>query len=296
MDSIADTDVGIELNQLSGDVQSSNNRFEDCKVSGFGYAVLSNWDSKNNVWNDCKFDNLGYGVVFGETMILGLPATGSSIGPCDNKIEKSKFTNVNRHGIWVNNGTRNISHLNSFTLVGNDAGTEKSPAYSIIKYSKNTNKSFQDYFARTENLAFGGGLTNVPYIPEVEGTAFCDLEFENNISFGRQTDFRLFRLPGVINQAYEVDYSMVSETYRVIRAGTLHVVVDAYGNNVEISDDFHFTGDETYLDNIIFNVVLIDNDADLTNDTVDVKVTSTMPTDDTTQFKFTVKAKKTDVI
>ena len=76
----------------------------------------------------------------------------------------------------------------------------------------------------------------------------------------------------------------------------MHIVIDAYAETGQISDDFHFNGDETYLDNITFGIDLRDADSDLTKETIDVKVISSMPSDDTTQMKYTVTAKKTNVI
>ena len=157
-------------------------------------------------------------------------------------------------------------------------------------------KSFEDYFSRSYALASGSGLDSIPYYPEIEGSAFYKNDFENVLTISQVSNVRAFRLPGISNQAYEIDYTLVSETYRHIRSGTMHVVVDAYGDNVEISDEYHYTGDETYLENIEFNVLLRDADSDLTLDTIDVIVTSTMPTDDETQMKYTVTAKKTNVI
>jgi hypothetical protein len=122
------------------------------------------------------------------------------------------------------------------------------------------------------------------------------MPYENVLDVGQVVAVTLFRLPGVINQAYEIDYTLVSNNYRVIRSGTMYVVIDAYAETAEISDEFHFNGDETYLDAITFNVNLRDADLDLTKETIDVIVTSTMPTDDVTQMKYTVTAKKTNVI
>ena len=122
------------------------------------------------------------------------------------------------------------------------------------------------------------------------------MPFENVLEFGQVTNVTLFRLPGVINQAYELDYTLVSNNYRVIRSGKMHIVIDAYAETAEISDEFHFNGDETYLDNITFGIDLRDADSDLTKETIDVKVISSMPSDDTTQMKYTITAKKTNVI
>jgi len=289
-------DNAITLNNLSGSIATDNNKFINCEIVGFGTGVRSNWDADENRFKGCKFDTLGQGVVFGQDMVLGNVASGQNKGPSLNIFEECVFNEVHREAIRVYNGENNVSRENRFTLCGNNGSTEVLPAFSIIRYEKNTNKSFDDYFARTYALSNGVNLDNVPYLPEVSGTAFYKAPHENVLDFGQVTNVTLFRLPGVINQSYDLDYTLVSENYRVIRSGTLTVVVDAYADTAEISDEFHYNGDETYLDAITFNVSLVDADLDLTKETIDVKVTSTMPTDDTTQMKYTVTAKKTNVI
>jgi len=289
-------DNAITLNNLSGSVATDNNTFINCQIIGFGTGVRSNWDADENKFKNCKFDTLGQGAVFGETMNLGNVASGQNRGPSANVFEECIFNEIHREAIRVYNGQNNSSRENRFTLCGNNGSTDLLPAYSIIRYEKDTNKSFDDYFSRTYALSDGVDLDNVPYLPEVSGTAFYKMPFENTVSIGQVTNVTLFRLPGVINQAYELDYTLVSNNYRVIRSGTLYVVIDAYAETAEISDEFHFNGDETYLDAITFNVNLRDADLDLTKETIDVIVTSTMPTDDDTQLKYTVTAKKTNVI
>lgn len=289
-------DNAITLNNLSGSIATDNNKFINCQIIGFGTGVRSNWDADENRFKGCTFDTLGQGVVFGEDMTLGNIASGQNKGPSANTFEECVFNEIHREAIRVYNGENNTSRENKFTLCGNNGSTELLPSYSVIRYEKDTNKSFDDYFARTYALSNGINLENVPYLPEVSGTAFYKMPYENVLNFGQVTSVTLFRLPGVINQAYELDYTLVSNNYRVIRSGTLTVVIDAYADTAEISDEFHFNGDETYLDAITFNVNLRDADLDLTKDTIDVIVTSTMPTDDDTQMKYTVTAKKTNVI
>lgn len=291
-----DQDNAIVMNNLSGAVSTDNNKFIRCGFLGFGTAVRSNWDSDDNTFDLCKFETLGHGFIYGKDMILGNEASGQSRGPSFNTVSRSSFNDIHRETIRIYNGENNISKRNKFTLCGNNGSIDTIPMFSIIKYDKDKNKSFEDYFSRSYALASGSGLDSIPYYPEIEGSAFYKNDFENVLSIGQVTNVRAFRLPGVSNQAYEIDYTLVSETYRHIRSGTMHVVVDAYGNNVEISDEYHYTGDETYLENIEFNVLLRDADSDLTLDTIDVIVTSTMPTDDETQMKYTVTAKKTNVI
>jgi hypothetical protein len=289
-------DNAVTMNNLSGSIATDNNKFINCKFEGYGSAVRSNWDADDNRFTGCKFTTLGQGVVFGETMTLGNIASGQNKGPSANVIENSLFNDIHREAIRVYNGVNNSSKQNKFTECGNNGSTEVLPAFSVIRYEKDSNKSFDDYFSRTYALSNGNDLDTVPYLPEVSGTAFFTMPFENVLDFGQVTNVTLFRLPGVINQAYELDYTLVSENYRVIRSGTLYIVIDAYNETAEISDEFHFNGDETYLDNITFGVDLRDADLDLTKETIDVKVISSMPSDDTTQMKYTVTAKKTNVI
>lgn len=294
-DSIASTDVGIELNSLSGSVESSGNDFIKCKVTGFAYGILSNWDIDNVHWHDCEFETLGYGVVFGETMTLGNAASGQSTGPVNCKIIESNFTDINRHGIWIETGTRNTSNANKFVRVGVDGGTEEQPAYSVIKFIEPSNQSLNDFFARTATLITGSIANTVPYIPEIEGPATFNLNYETEITFGKLSGTRLFRLPADANQSFDIDYSLVSQSYNVIRNGVLNVTVDTRSNPnaVQISDDYNFIGDESYSDNYEFGYTLRDADSDLTIDTIDVNMTSLMPVDDQTEFKFVIRSKKT---
>jgi len=289
---IVDTDCAVILNSLSGAVESSRNTFEGCTFEKFAYAVISNWDIEHTQFSRCTFNRLGYGVLFGNISQVG--ATGQTVGPSHNTIENSVFENINRQAIWVINGEYNISSQNRFVLVGNSAGIETTPVYPIIQYDKKTNKSVSDYFARTKALTTGANLNTVPYIPEIEGTAQYSLDYENSVQFGRQNNIRLFRLPGVQSQSYELDYTIVSNSYRVIRSGVMTVTVDGVQGNVEVSDDFDFVGDETFLDDINFSAQLRDADSDGTAETINMRVTSTMPNDDQSTIKFTVKAKKTD--
>ena len=294
-DTIIATNVGIELNSLSGIVESSNNDFVKCRVSGFAYGVISNWDIDNVHFHDSEFETLGYGVVFGETMILGLPSTGQSTGPLNNTIVQCKFTDINRHGLWIEKGLRNTSRANRYVRVGCDGGTEVQPAYSVIKFVDSTNQSESDYFGRTQELISGAVANTVPYIPEVEGPATFNLSYENEITFGKLAGTRLFRLPADTNQSFDIDYSLVSQNYDAVRNGTLNVTIDARSNPnaVQISDDYNFVGDESYSDNYEFGYTLRDADSDLTIDTIDVNMTSLMPIDDQTEFKFVIKSKKT---
>jgi hypothetical protein len=283
--------VGITLNSLSGAVSSDNNKFEKLKVANFSYCFESSWDITGNLFHQCNFDNSYYGIVLGQNLIPGDP--GQEVGPTRTNIQDCVFYNISNIGIWVVSGKYNLSSNNSFYQVGTNQGSETSPVAPVIVYDTATNKSIDDYFSRTDAL-ISGNVTGIPYIPEVKGATFYNIEYEKPILFGQIQDTRIFRLPGVENKSFDVNYSMVSLNYRVIRSGTLTVIVDGYQNNVEVSDDFHFIGDEAYLDSIRFDARLRDFDNDAEFDTIDVRVTSEMPIDDETEIKFTIEGKGTN--
>lgn len=295
-DAIEKSSIAVDMNSLSSAVGCYNNKFINCNFSNFGYAVISNWDIADNSWKNCLFDNLGWGIVFGEDMILG--SSGQLTGPVQNTIRNSKFTDINRQAIWVVNGERNVSSNNKFIRVGNDSGNDLNPKYSIIKYAKSTNKSYNDFFSRTAALSVGPGLTNIPYIPEIEGTAFYSLENEIITDFGQITEIRVFRLPEVRNQSYDINYTLVSSNYNAVRIGVLTVLVNSYDGTVQLSDQYDYMGDAEFEEAIVFTAALRNadsGDGSLTDETIDVIVTSSMPSADSTQLKYTVHAKKTDI-
>ena len=90
-----------------------------------------------------------------------------------------------------------------------------------------------------------------------------------------------------------MDYLLVSANYSLTRSGKLHITINSTDGDIEFNDEFHFTGTETYLEAIKFNVNKTDEDGDATSDTINITYTSTMPVDDQTKMTFTVKNKQT---
>ena len=293
-----DNDIGILITSLSGAVESKDNKFINCKVSGWAYGVMSNWDIDHHIFDMCEFSTLGNGFAFGVDMVLGSEAQGTSVGPTNTIISNSKFININRYGIWIENGTSNTSKSNSFSSVGNEAGAEHQPVYSVIYYKQPGNQSVNDHFTRTPELSYGvNSINSVPYIPEITGVVDYTSGYHLNRSIGRSTaEYRLFRLPGFGHHVYNLHYQMVSNTYEMQRSGILKIVVEPRATpSVTISDDYDFTGDATYEDSISFSAEILDLNSDLTNDTVGVKVISNMPSNDSTSFRYNVVIAKSDI-
>lgn len=287
---IENNNNAIELVNTSDVVHSNNNVFENCVFENYSYAVVSNWNIMNNIWDNCEFKNLGYGISFDNN-----PSANQFQGPTDNIVKYSKFKNINKIGFLAEQGERNTSQTNSYDSVGNDAGPEKSPKHPVISFSEKTNKSINDYFSRTSNLIDGANLSNVPYVPEIAGPVFYELNHENNVSFGQIQNVRIFRLPAAYNQSYEIDYTLVSEIYNAVRFGKMLVNANVRSNQVEMFDEYNFIGNQTYEEAVKFNAVIRDLDSDTEPDTIIVRVVSDMPNDDQSQLKFTINAKRSDL-
>jgi len=295
-DAINTSIIGIKIDCLSGSVESKNNLFKNIKVSNWSYGCVSNFDIDNNTFDKCTFDTLGYGIAFGNDMILGSPGDGISVGPSKNIVSNSTFNEINRQAIWIENGEYNISKTNKFISCGNESGTEGQPQHSVIKFNKPGNESNGDYFSRTASLSYDQSYINgVPYLPEVEGNGLHVQAFNQTVSISAGSGTKLFRLPGNENQTIELEYLIVSDTVEMVRNGTLTIIQENSGTPVvHISDEYNYNGSlsPSYESAIIFAATLSDENADLTNETINVNVTSTI----TAQMQFKIKSKKSNVI
>lgn len=284
-----DTDwSAFELNSLSNVVETKNCKFENCSITGYCVAVKSDWDINRCTWSGILVDTALLGFAFGDN-IATLGSPGQTTGPSNNTIENSNFANINRQAILITNGKENISSQNRFENVGNNQGTEKDPVYSVIKFGNPSNSSSGDWFARTDALVKGASISQVPYIPEIEGSAFYRLNHEQSQTFGKLQGVRLFRLPKADCQSYEIDYVMTGLAYQFTRSGTMHVTVDTRVDEVEIADDYNYVGDSDYEDAISFSGKIRGVGA------IDVRLFSDMPNDDETLIRYTIKAKNTAI-
>jgi hypothetical protein len=292
-DSLVDANIGIQMSSLSGSVETKNNIFQNVKVTGFSYAVESVWDINNNTFDKCTFDTLGYGITFGKGMVLG--TSGKSTGPSKNVLSNCSFDNINKQAIYIEQGENNLSQSNKFTLCGNEAGTEGQPETSIIKFNKNKNDSVDDFFARTAALSYSQDfINNVPYLPEVEGNSIYTQGYHSVINIVQGSNVKTFRLPGNEHQSYDIDYLITATNFEAVRSGTLSITQENFGTpTVSVVDEYNYSGDSAYEDDISFSAALIDENADLTNETISVTITSTNLI---AEMKFTIRVKQSNII
>jgi hypothetical protein len=279
-DSIVGDDVGIKLNALSTATSSNNNKFTNIRFRNQSYGVYSDFDIKNNTWEDCKFENLAKGVVFGSGSVLG--TAGQLTGPIDNTVRNSVFSDIDYEAFIVESGTGNSSVENKYYSIGNDGGTTANVKYSVIRFNEYKNYSLNDWFERSEELGYEPAyLFNTPYLPEVEGNVITDSPFTHR---QRITEFgsyvKLFRLPANTAKSFEIDYLYKSREHRILRQGTLDVIVNPEFNEEKIVDEFDYTGEPIFEESLRFLTQNYDESGTGTVDTIAIMVLNLATADD----------------
>lgn len=282
--------IGVKLLSLSTAVSSNNNVFDNVQIKQFSSAVYSDNDITNNTWSNCTFDTLYQGFAFGISTFLG--TSGMLTGPINNTIIKNKFDNIYTTAIRISNGTDNISKNNQYYNVGNAGGSSLLSQHPVIKFSSLRNSSDGDWFKRSEELGYDETYKNgVRYYPEVEGPTITDFGTTHKITIGQSGEFsKLFRLPAETAKGYEIDYIYKSSTVNATRNGTLSLVVDPINDTYNISDDYDFTGDNLYAENLRFTANNYDEDADSSVDTVAIMMLN-LTASDVAVLHYNVKIK-----
>jgi hypothetical protein len=251
--------IGIGMYALSSMVTCQRNKFTRVIVNGFSTGVYAKQDIFNNLFDDCGFKILETGVQFG--VGTGFGATGFQYGPRKNIIKNSRFESINQHGIIIDNGTGNRSRSNTFIDVGNDStGNSYTPAqdkYSIIKFTNPGNNSTQDIFDRATALA-SSGFVAAAYLAEVEGAVFFNSPESRIVDISQASSpTKAFRIPLNSSSGLNINYLYQSTAYEQMRQGTLSMAIDRINGNIQLVDDYDYTG--TNINNEDENLVFLAN-------------------------------------
>ena len=297
---VATTDVAVEMNSLSGTVETKNNTFENCVFEGFAYAVISDWDIHNNTWASCNFNTLQWGITFGAGLITlnAADSSGKEVGPYNNSWTGCQFNDINKNAVYIKFGQGNKSERNFYKMVGTNGGPEQTPTDAVIKYSVPSNTSIEDNFTRTAVLSYTPGYwTTNAYLPEIEGAVYAEFgetHVLNTITSGPAQ--KRFRLPGevdIANQQFDLEYMLTSRNYTAMRSGIINVTVNGNDKTLAVTDSYDYIGTSTYESAITFSALIQDADSDTIDESIDILVASDMPGDDLSQLQFKIKNRKT---
>jgi len=256
--------IGIGMYAFSSIVTCQRNKFIRVTVDGFCTGVYAKQDIFNNLFDNCGFKTLETGVQFG--VGTGFGAIGFQYGPRKNIIKNSRFEYIRQHGIIVDNGYGNRSRSNMFKDTGNDNSGEISSIsgqvqFSVIKFTNPGNNSTQDIFDRALTLASSGFVTT-PYLAEVEGSVFFNSPETRIVNIGQAyTAIKAFRIPLNSSTGITISYVYQSTAYEQMRKGTLSMAIDRVNNNIQLVDDYDYTGTVGDDENLVFSANFEDIDS-----------------------------------
>jgi hypothetical protein len=285
-DSVESNSIGISMYAFSSLVTSRNNQFNRLEIQSTSYGVFSKQDIASNRFSNCSFKTHDVGVSFG--VGSAPPAVGEQYGPRNNSISDCTFEDVRKQGIKVSLGSGNVSTLNRFINVGNDAGGNSQAVYGQIEFDTLSNVSVHDIFDRAADLA--GMTATDPYIAEVIGkTMFSNVLTRQETIVQSATFIPLCRLPLSSAIGYEVAYIYRSTTHAQMRTGKITIAVDADNGTLQLVDDFDYTGTSGAELNLEIEAVFDDADSDTVNDTIQLNYKNST-IGDTATFTYTYRA------
>jgi hypothetical protein len=270
---------GIELNAWTELVTSKRNTFTDVEVSGFAYVGWSDLDIDSNKFINCYFHHAYKGFSLGFAADLDNP--GQEYGPRNVLIQDSYFFMIYQHGIIVYNGSNNVANGNRFVNVGNGNLGNEFANYAHIDFQTTGNLATNTISDRTSELEIDDGYPDTPYVPVVNGYARHDAPFIRQVAVNAQPSYLLlFRLPVPIRKqqivrgfsviGYEIMYQYRSTTLALSRFGTIYVHADIANNQIQISDEYEYTGDPAKDLNLEFKAEFINTDGSAGIDTLGI--------------------------
>ena len=285
---INNANAAIKLGSLSTLVGTQKNKFDHIMVNGLSVGITSDDDAYNNHFHCCYFNNLGYGVRFGTGSSIG--SQGQSTGPSKNKISQCEFSDIDREGMIITNGTNNFSSHNNYHGVGNVGGNEGNAQYSVLDFTAAGNSSVEDTFSRTADLSNSQQfITSFPYVSEIKGSVNASLGGHMSLEVAEQTSpVYFFRLPGDYTRTYEVEYYYNSNLVNAQRSGKMTFQLDVTTNTLNFIDDHDYQGDTNYETAITFTASTVNTNGQTGVDTIVVSMLNST-VNDSGKFNYKIK-------
>ena len=239
--------AGMHMNAF-GAVICENNIFRNIKFTNLAVTVFAMQDALNNTFENCYVDNCRQGFLLG-VGARGTGYPGEETGPCNTSIINTKFNNVKQQAVYVELGSNNTTRNCTYTIVGNDGGSNIVAVYPQVYFNSYGNSSIGDRSDRADKLGTDNPL--YMYKPEVGGHGIYTPDLYKTISIGYKiTDWLGFRLPcssdylgnaeGSIT--YTISYFYKSSTHDFTRRGTMTIAADVTNAKLQLSDEFDIAG------------------------------------------------------
>ena len=285
---------GIELNAATSLITSERNTFRDIEVTGFTYGIWALQDINYNSFDNLYVHATGLTLNVHQGIVLGkgtMGSTGQIYGPRNTSITRSNFVEIERHGIYIENGYGNKSIQNTFVNVGCDGAGNTEAIWPHIDFRVVGNSSVDDTFDRIYDLETEGLRTH-PYVPPINGHVsyesnsirFINLDYTNT---SIQMAFRL-PMPNAISSTptatdtigYEINYLYKSLDESISRFGKIYISADGNNNRIQLVDEYEFTSGSTGDDlKLQFFANIVDADGDGNKDSIHITYKNTQVSD-----------------
>jgi hypothetical protein len=220
--------------------------FDNCRFSGFTYAVNTAQQINGAVISNGQFDTLYQGVILGGVT----PVNGGATGV---RVMHNVFDDIYEEGIYINGVSLNASGYNIFYDVGNHFNSTTSPAAPVITIDAINNVSIGDMFQRT--TAYSSTYPRIKIYATATATIPASIGIDSAAqiqmgSFIRETgqqatitagatNTTLFTVSTTFIKAFKMDYTIIVETSA--RTGTMTIANDAddsAGDGLSYTDDY----------------------------------------------------------
>lgn len=246
---------GILLTAVSSGITCKNILFNNISIQNFGYGIYSSFDIINNKFINGLIENCTFGSVFGE--FTNPSIVGKQSGPKNTTIDNFKFSNIINQAIWNKSGVGNSFSNIQLENVGTNNGITLYPQIYSDVYGNSVSNILSDRWA------YYSLPIRLSYIPEVSGKfiynypSLISLQISYSLTSVKlcnlQTSASLLGIPqNSIN--HEVDYEYTSNIGNYTRKGTLIITADITNNQIHLSDEYDFIGNEDFLQSLKFSV------------------------------------------
>lgn len=196
--------------------------------------------------------------------------------------------------------TRNMTIFQSGSLASGTILVNATSATSIVVRTNGTFDTINNLTINGDTSPGDGNLTvrpiavtvlqSNPYIGEVIGkTSFTNALTQEIGIVSVSSNIELFKLPMSNSIGYDVEYIYQSSTHARMRRGKLLLAVDRQNNNIQLVDEYEYTGTSGDDIKLKFSAAILDVDSDSSTDTIQIYYQNTASADIGT-FSYTYRA------
>lgn len=233
--------------------------FNDCKFYDTKLAV----ECQQAVSFDTrvKFDNCTFLSCDKAVYVGGVVGQGTYW-----KFNDCVFEEIANHAFYSTNGRGTQFQRCSFTNVGNNVNSASNPTNSMVYFGESFGNTLVACSSNRHQEAYIVTDPTTGTKVEFENVSRASLIDRNYSEIYLSDGVRLLCVLSSLAKFYIIDYTLRLDQH--VRTGQLTITVNTQNTDIEISDDFQYSGGGIIMTGFQFSASLADNDLDSGNDTI----------------------------